>query len=156
MLSCNKYSSSPGYSSLFGDSGETAYPLSLQDICLNYLCSNLNEICVTKTIVVTPKRRRVNSGTNISYIDETDLGNNLKFGVYENSGAISKLRGTNSKSNVSHVEGVDPAVLASPNLKPILPRVSENYFDAESPNSRQNLIDEGKKYCLCSFKPFLG
>ena len=133
----------PGYSSYFGDSGETAYPFSLHDICLDYLCNNLNEICVTKTIVVTPKRRRVNSGTNQSYIDETDSGNELKIGIYQNTGAISKLRGTSS--NATEVEGVDRAVLISPNLKPILPKVSENYFEAESPNSRKNLNNEGKK-----------
>ena len=149
MLS-SKEGDIPGHASYFGESGETAYPFSLHDICLNYLCNNLNEICVTKTIVVTPKRRRVNSGTNQSYIDETDSSNELKLGLYQNAGAISKLRGTSSNSNVTQVEGVDPAVLVSPNLKPILPRVSENYFEEESPNSRKNWNIEGKKHELHS------
>ena len=138
MLSSNK-----GISH-FGDNGETANPFALHDICLNYLCDNLNEICVTKTIIVTPKRRRVNSGANPSYIDEVDSGNHLKLGLYQNTGIMSKLRGASSNSSVTHDEGVGPVVV-SPNLKPILPRVSEHYFNADSPDSKHSTC-EGKKY----------
>ena len=132
------------YSPYFGESGETEHPFSLQDICLNYLCNNLNEICVTKTIVVTPKRRRVSSGSSQSYITDFDCGSEIQSSSYQTTGSLYKVRGPNSASNERHAEVVYPAVLVSPNYKPILPYVVE-HFETDTTNSRQNLNKEGKK-----------
>ena len=57
----------------FSNEGETENPTTLQDVVLNYLCKNINEICVTKPVIITPKRRRVHSGSNHSFVSEIDL-----------------------------------------------------------------------------------
>ena len=57
----------------FSNEGETENPTTLQDVVLNYLCKNINEICVTKPVIITPKRRRVHSGSNHSFESEIDL-----------------------------------------------------------------------------------
>ena len=81
----------------FGNGGETEHPLTLQDIVLNYLCENIDEICVTKPVIITPKRRRVNSGSNHSYISEIDL--NDKLHLVSNPTTYS----TNNEANVDNL-----------------------------------------------------
>ena len=106
----------------FGGNGETEHPFSLQDICLNYICNNLTDICVTKTIVVSPKRRRVLSGSG-SYDIQVDSSvcHSPTCSTYQNS--------PTSDSNESSADGMNPGVLVSQNVKPILPRFSEEYLD---------------------------
>ena len=123
-------------SSYFGDCGETEHPCSLQDTCLAYLCNNLNEICVTKTVVVTPKRRKVNSGSSQSFVDEVESSaTDVQLNSYQNAHSIG---------NEKNDEGVDPAISVSPSSKPILPRMSEELFEADSRKNRPNSSTEGK------------
>ena len=137
MYSGNKLEKLTLNSAHFGESGETENPCSLQDTCLKYLCNNLNEICVTKTIVVTPKRRRVNSGSSPIYVDVVDS-------TCSNS-PVSSMSFLNSRSKGSEtpVEGVHPAVLVSPNLKPILPRFLEDCLESDSLRNRSDWSTEG-------------
>ena len=136
MYSANKVEKLHKNSTHFGESGEIEHPLSLQNICLNYLCINLNEICVKKTVVVSPKRRRVHSGSNQLYVDLVDSSDNSS----PPSSTASYLN-SRSKGDETPVGGL--AVLVSPNLKPILPCFSEDYFEADSPKKRPDSSTEG-------------
>ena len=107
----------------FSENGETEHPFSLQDICLNYICNNLADICVTKTIVVSPKRRRVLSGSS-SYDIQDDSGS-----CHSPTCSTSYQNSPTSDGNDSSVDGMNSGVLVSQNMKPILPGFSEEYLD---------------------------
>ena len=107
----------------FGENGETEHPISLQDICLDYICNNLADICVTKTIVVSPKRRRVLSGSS-SYDIQDDSGS-----CHSPACSTSYQNSPTSDGNDSSVDGMNSGVLVSQNVKPILPGFSEEYLD---------------------------
>ena len=85
----------------FGNGGETEHPLTLQDLALNYLCENIDEICVTKPVIITPKRRRVNSGSNHSYISEIDLNDKLHLvsnpSTYSTEANVDNLMNSSEK-----------------------------------------------------------
>ena len=107
----------------FGENGETEHPISLQDICLDYICNNLADICVTKTIVVSPKRRRVLSGSS-SYDIQDDSGS-----CHSPTCSTSYQNSPTSDGNDSSVDGMNSGVLVSQNVKPVLPGLSEEYLD---------------------------
>ena len=107
----------------FGENGETENPLSLQDICLNYICINLADICVIKTIVASPKRRRVLSGSS-SYNIQDDSGS-----CNSPTCSTSYQNSPSSDGNDSSVDGMNSGVLVSQNANPILPRFSEAYLN---------------------------
>ena len=87
----NKMASSANFS----NGGETEYPATLQELVLNYLCKNLDEICVTKPVITTPKRRRVHSGPNHCFASEMDLDDELQL--------LERVSGQNTNSYTDEV-----------------------------------------------------
>ena len=141
MASANQVEKLYQDSGNFGESGETEHPLTLQEICFNYICNNLNEICVIKNVVVTPKRRRISSGILPSYVDVVDFGSSHSS---LNSAAYS-----HSKDNETPVERVVNPTLICPNVKSILPGASEDIFEADSPRNRPDWCTEGRSKGYC-------
>ena len=75
--------------------GVEEYPATLQELVLNYLCKNLDEICVTKPVITTPKRRRVHSGPNHCFASEMDLDDELQL--------LERVSGQNTNSYTDEV-----------------------------------------------------
>ena len=96
----------------FSNGGETEYPATLQELVLNYLCKNLDEICVTKPVITTPKRRRVHSGPNHCFASEMDLDEELQL-LERVSG-----RNTNSYTDEVRAENLQENNNGSPALSP--------------------------------------
>ena len=85
----------------FSNEGETEIPTKLQDLILNYVCKNINEICVTKPVIITPKRRRVHSGSNHTFVSEIDVDDKLYVVANHNTYSFSnEIHAENSPNTI--------------------------------------------------------
>ena len=120
-----------------GDWEESNHPSSLQDICLNCLCDNLNEICVIKNIVVSPKRRRVSSGQSHEATSKHNTSSNVQ------STKCNEIL----ISDEGHDNSAHSSDLVNPNLRPgssFCDNFEEHLVTANSRKSRKHCDTDGE------------